>query len=168
MPMPLLIPHPPMLRRFGGFTLLEILIVVAIIGVGSVVLMAGISAAMPGRQLREAANQVAAEMRLARAQALVRGRSQRFELDLQTKRWKRDNGERVIEGEISDAIDVKATTAREESPGGQVAAIRFFPEGASTGGRIVFARGDAAWRVDVGWLTGQISVHRGAGDRDDL
>jgi len=44
------------------------------------------------------------------------------------------------------------------------AAVRFFPEGASTGGRIVIKRGEAAWRVDVAWLTGEVTLGRGEGE----
>jgi general secretion pathway protein H len=44
-----------------------------------------------------------------------------------------------------------------------VAVVRFFPDGAATGGRIVLKRGDAAWRVDVGWLTGEVTLSRGEG-----
>jgi general secretion pathway protein H len=38
--------------------------------------------------------------------------------------------------------------------------VRFFPEGAATGGRILLKRGDAAWQVDVEWLTGQVTLVR--------
>ena len=32
----------------------------------------------------------------------------------------------------------------------------FFPDGASTGGRVQLALDDAAWQVEVAWLTGQV------------
>ena len=34
---------------------------------------------------------------------------------------------------------------------------------AATGGRIVLSIDDAAWRVDVGWLTGEVTLSRGEG-----
>ena len=33
----------------------------------------------------------------------------------------------------------------------------------ATGGRIVIKRGEAAWRVDVAWLTGEVTLSRGEG-----
>jgi general secretion pathway protein H len=41
-----------------------------------------------------------------------------------------------------------------------VAAVRFFPEGTATGGRIVLRNQRAAWQVDVQWLTGEVSLAR--------
>ncbi|TCV91049.1 hypothetical protein EC912_1171, partial [Luteibacter rhizovicinus] len=43
---------------------------------------------------------------------------------------------------------VNATTGR----------IRFFPDGSSTGGRVTLGRGTREWHVNVGWLTGAVSV----------
>jgi len=42
----------------------------------------------------------------------------------------------------------------------RVGAIRFFPDGSSTGGRVILKRddGDAGWQVGVNWLTGRILV----------
>ena len=76
------------------------------------------------------------------------------------KRW-RAAGER--EGELPDAVALRVITARGESPAQDVAAVRFFPDGAATGGRIVLSIDEAAWRVDVGWLTGEVTLTRGEG-----
>ena len=42
-----------------------------------------------------------------------------------------------------------------------VGAILFFPDGASTGGRVQHSAKKAAWNVDVAWLTGEVQVRRG-------
>ena len=46
--------------------------------------------------------------------------------------------------------------AREVQPREGEGAIVFFPDGASTGGRVQLALDDAAWQVEVAWLTGQV------------
>jgi general secretion pathway protein H len=36
--------------------------------------------------------------------------------------------------------------------------IRFFPDGSSTGGRVMIAAGNEKLSVDVNWLTGRVSI----------
>lgn len=148
------------MNRARGLSLLELLVVVALVatlaGIGAMV----IGRAMPGQQLRHAAREVADELRFTRAQALATGREQVFRLDVQARRWS-SAGKRS--GDLPAEIELIATTAREEQPARTEAVVRFFPEGASTGGRIVLRRGDAAWRVDVAWLTGEVTLSRGEG-----
>lgn len=143
-----------------GMSLLEMLVVVMLLAA-----LAGIAAmvmgrALPGRELHAAAREVADELRFARAHAIATGREQAFVVDVQSRAW-RGAGER--QGQLPDTLEIIATTAREEQPARAQAAVRFFPEGASTGGRIVLRRGEAAWRVDVAWLTGEVTLSRGEG-----
>jgi general secretion pathway protein H len=39
-----------------------------------------------------------------------------------------------------------------------VGAVRFDPDGGSTGGRVAIAGGDNTWWVGVDWLSGRVSV----------
>lgn len=148
------------MNRARGLSLLELLVVVALIatlaGLGAMV----VGRALPGQQLRAAAREVAAELRYTRAQAIATGREQSFRLDVDSRRWDAA-GQR--NGELPEEIELVAISAREEQPALRQAAVRFFPEGASTGGRFVLKRGDAAWRVDVAWLTGEVTLQRGEG-----
>ena len=148
------------MKRARGFTLVELVIVMVLVatltGIGAMV----IRAAVPGRELRGAAKELAGQLRFTRAQAIATGREQVFELDVIGKRW-RAAGERT--GDLPDAVALRVITARGESPAQDVAAVRFFPDGAATGGRIVLSIDEAAWRVDVGWLTGEVTLTRGEG-----
>lgn len=148
------------MNRARGLTLLELLVVVALIatlaGLGAMV----VGRALPGQQLRGAARELANELRFTRAQAIATGREQVFRLDVDSRRWDAA-GKRS--GELPAAIAVVATTARGEQPARREAVVRFFPEGAATGGRFVLSRDGAAWRVDVAWLTGEVTVSRGEG-----
>lgn len=60
--------------------------------------------------------------------------------------------------QISEAIDVTVVTAQSELSGKGTAGIRFFDDGSSTGGRITLERGQASWKIDINWLTGQIEL----------
>jgi general secretion pathway protein H len=143
-----------------GFSLVELIVVMVLIAVLAGIGAAAISSGLPGQQLRGAAREVAVELRFARAQAIATGREQTFEINVGDKRWS-SAGKR--QGTLPAELEVIATTAREEQPARETAVIRFFPEGASTGGRVVLKRGDAAWRIDVGWLTGEVTLSRGEG-----
>jgi general secretion pathway protein H len=159
--------HRPALLRHRGFTLLEVLVVVALIATASTLLLGAMAGALPGQQLRDATGRMAAEMRATRARALATGRDQLFEIDIAGHRWQAGPAKSNLarSGAWPEAIDVSATAAREEQLRAETAVIRFFADGSSTGGRVVLRRGDAAWRIDVAWLTGTVRVERGEGER---
>ena len=71
----------------------------------------------------------------------------------------------LYQGKVPEPILITTTTARIEQPADGVAGFRFFPEGASTGGRIVLSRERAAWQVDVDWLTGEVTLVRAEAPR---
>ncbi|PRH83545.1 type II secretion system protein XpsH [Arenimonas caeni] len=148
------------MNRARGLSLLELLVVVALIatlaGLGAMV----VGRALPGQQLRGAARELAAELRFTRAQAIATGSEQVFRLDVDSRRWDAA-GKRS--GELPAGIEIIATSARQEQPAQREAAVRFFPEGAATGARFVLRRDDADWRVDVAWLTGEVTLARGEG-----
>ena len=172
--------------RAAGFTLIEALVVMALMATAFALFAGALVSALPGQQLRDATNRLAAEMRATRARAVATGVDQSFVIDTRARTWRSgasdalgdpsaalpdtkpgansDGGVRR-QGELDDALALGATVAREEQPGPGLAAIRFFADGSSTGGRVVVRRGDAAWRVDVNWLTGAVRVERGEGGR---
>jgi general secretion pathway protein H len=151
---------PAPVRSARGYTLVELLVVVGLIAAALAVGAAAMRSGMPGAQLRGAARELAAQLRYTRAQAIVTGTPQVFTLDARTREWQAPNRRH---GTIPREIAVVATGAKIEQQHPDEVAIRFFPEGAATGGRIVLKRGDAAWRLDVEWLTGQVDLQRGAG-----
>jgi general secretion pathway protein H len=154
---------PPVPRSSGrtatrGFSLIELVVVIALIA-GATALVAGLlNAGLPGQQLRGAARELAAQMRYARAQAIVTGEAQVLRLDADTHEWTAPRGRH---GELNDKIEIIAVGARDDAAGEGVATYRFFPDGASTGGHVRLRRGDAEWRVDVAWLTGEVALARG-------
>ncbi|HET7778214.1 MAG TPA: GspH/FimT family pseudopilin, partial [Rudaea sp.] len=48
-------------------------------------------------------------------------------------------------------------TADNEVTGANSGRIRFFPDGASTGGHISVYMGKEEWRINVDWLTGAVT-----------
>ena len=58
-------------------------------------------------------------------------------------------------GRLGGEFDVAALDDAEQAG---VGAIRFFDDGASTGGRIDLSLREAAWRIEVSWITGEVRV----------
>jgi general secretion pathway protein H len=140
-----------------GFTLVELIVVVALVAAALAIGASAMRAGLPGMQLRGAARELAAQLRYTRAQAIVTGKSQTFTLDARTREWQAP-GRR--HGQLPRQINIVATGARIEQQAPDQVVIRFFPEGAATGGRIVLSRDTAAWQLDVEWLTGEVKLAR--------
>lgn len=146
-----------MRRTVPGFTLLEVVLVLAIVALASLLAAAAVGGGTDGMRLRSAAKEVAAQLRFTRAQALATGEPQRFTIDPAAHAW---TAPKERDGELSRKLSIVFTGAREVQPAEGVGAIVFFPDGASTGGRVRMAIGEAAWQVDVAWLTGEVRVAR--------
>lgn len=145
------------MRRTAGFTLLEVVLVLAIVALASLLAAAAIGGGTDGMRLRSAAKEVAAQLRFTRAQALATGEPQRFTIDPAAHAW---TAPKERGGELSPKLSIVFTGAREVQPADDIGAIVFFPDGASTGGRVRMAIGEAAWQVDVAWLTGEVRAAR--------
>lgn len=144
--------------RARGLSLVELLLVVALVAVAAGIAAATLGAGRGAGELRGAARQLAGELRFTRAQAIASGQEQVFRLDVDSRRWQ-SAGRRA--GVLPAAIGVRAVTARGEQIGSGDAAVRFFPDGAATGGRFELSQGRAVWRIDIAWLTGEVSLQRG-------
>ena len=149
-----------MSRPARGFTLLETLLAVAILAIGAALAAAAVTGGFRGMELRSTAKEMAAQLRYTRARAIATGQPQRFVVDPDARTWTAPNGR---DGEIPARLSVAFTGAREVAPEQGQGAIQFFPDGAATGGRITLSLDDAAWRVDVAWLTGEVTVSRAGG-----
>ena len=150
-PLALRLPCPP---RSRGFTLLELLVVLAIAALLLAVAPPLITAAIPGAELKASARRVAAGLRLAREEAIRTGHDIAFTLDLETHSFEVDG--RFRRGKLPKGLDLKLEAAETEMLDEHRGAVRFFPDGSSTGGRVILSRHDAGYQVGVQWLTGRI------------
>jgi len=140
----------------SGFTLLELMVVLAIAALLLTVTPPLITAAMPGVELKASARRVAAGLRLAREEAIRSGRDIAFTLDLRERTFQVDGGYR--KGRFPEDLKVTLEAAEREMLSEEAGAVRFFPDGSSTGGRIVLSREGAGYQVGVQWLTGRIRM----------
>ena len=143
-------------RRYAGFTLIEVILVL-VIGVAAYLLIL----AVPLRgasvaDLKAAARTLAAGLRQAQTMAMTTRRDTALTLDLDSREFT-VTGDTTIR-QVSREIDLKLFTAQSEVTSEKRGAIRFYPDGSSTGGRITVASGENKYLVDVDWLTGRVSI----------
>ncbi len=141
--------------RDRGFTLVELLVVLAIAAVMMTAMPALFSAAFPGIEMKSAARRTAATLRLARESAIRRGTDTQLLLDLESRRLELQ-GYRGLQ--LPKRLRVRLDAAGSEILDDRRGVIRFFPDGSSTGGRIILAHGDRGYQIGVTWLTGRIQL----------
>jgi general secretion pathway protein H len=149
---------PARIRAAAGFTLIEILVVISLVAGLTVILMMSMNGGMNGLRLRSEAKTIASELRRARSQAISTGTVQAFRIVPEDRTW---TGAKDRKGEIPKPLVVTFTGVRQVLERDGEGVILFFEDGASTGGRIQLRHERAAMNVDVAWLTGEVSLHRG-------
>jgi len=141
--------------RAHGFTLLEMLAVILLIGIAAVAVSISVTQGLASARVRAASSELAGAMRATRAQAIVRGQEQNFDVDTQANSYRNVKQQDV---RLPKGLRLSITSAKEDQPNDHTARIRFFPDGSSTGGRITLQSGERQWHVNVSWLTGEVRV----------
>ena len=147
-------------RRSGrrrGFTLLELLVVLTIAAGIAVLAMPQLSKAIAVFELKSGARQLASALQAARGRAIARDGEVAVIVDVQ-KRVYRTTGLTEVRP-LSADLSLTLETASSDVLNEQVGAIRFFPDGSSTGGRLTLAAGGRKYVVAVNWLTGRVTTH---------
>ena len=143
-------------KRGAGFTLVEIILVL-VIGVAAYLLLLGIPMrGTSGADLKAAARTVAAGLRQAQTLAMTTRRDTALTIDLDSREFT-VAGDPTIR-QLPRDLDLKLYTAQSEVTSEKRGAIRFYPDGSSTGGRVTVASGERKYLVDVDWLTGWVSI----------
>ncbi len=145
--------------RARGFTLLELLVVLVLAAAAYALVVRFSSGGVSGAQLKSAARAVAAGLRDARGAAIARQQSTALVLDLENRSMA--VGESGRARELPRRLDLKLYTAQSEIVDDKRGAIRFYPDGSSTGGRVTLASGERTLLVDVDWLTGRVRIKEG-------
>ena len=146
-------PRPRIAR---GFTLLEILVVLFLMGLAYGLAAPMIGSGAASLELKGATRQLAAGLRKARGEAITRRQEAVLTLDVGQRRFAVSGDGRAHA--LPERIEVALVTARSEQLDNQVGNIRFFPDGTSTGGRITLSLGETRQALEVDWLTGKVSV----------
>jgi general secretion pathway protein H len=77
-------------------------------------------------------------------------------VDVEGRNFQISGDQRVYR--LPKSIAVQLFTAQSELISDNSGAIRFFPDGGSTGGRITVRSTQRKYDVDINWLTGQVAI----------
>jgi len=142
--------------RNTGFNLREVLVALALLAMIYALVPPMINVGGSTAELKAGARQVAAGLRKARSQAITTRGEATLTVDVDGRRfWL--SGEDKPRG-LPRQADINVFTAQGEVADPSTAAIRFYPDGSSTGGRVTLAMGERKFHVDVDWLTGQVAI----------
>jgi len=142
------------MRRTQGFTLVELLVVFAIMAMVVGVVPIAFERIREVAQYRDTLRGISSGLRAARQEALIARAETYFVVDLAKHNYGVAGGSMTV---VPDALQIRATVAGIEARG-QEMAIRFFPDGGSTGGSIAIVRpSGAGTRMQVDWLSGRVT-----------
>ena len=141
--------------RQAGFTLIETLMVIALIALLAAVLAPSMIPT-PNNQLRANAAELISALRAARLHAMRSREAAALQIDTEQKTYQQPGG--TSSKALNGDFNIQLTTVQSELTDGSRGAIRFFPDGSSTGGRITLSNGNLTQHVDVAWLTGRVRL----------
>ena len=141
--------------RSRGFTLIELMAVILLLAIALTAVTFSFSKSLKSARITAASRDLVAALRYTRGQAIVKGQQEVLVLNL-------DDNSYIAPGKgahkLPDDMHMQLTTAEQEVTGGNAGGIRFFADGSSTGGHISVLQDRREWRINVAWLTGEISL----------
>ena len=139
-----------------GFTLIELTVVLLIVVLGFSVMGTNISSGNKSTQLKAVVRDLASALRYARGQALISHQQVVVSINLAENSYQISNRDKAYQ--FSDEIDVTVVIAQDELKDDEVAQLRFYADGSSSGGRISMEWDDLLTTIDVNWLTGKVDI----------
>lgn len=142
-------------RGEEGFTVIELIVVLAVLALAYALVAPSITAMLDRPRLDNAARAVAVSLREARATAINTFHDTRFTVAPDRRSWQASGKT----GTVAEGVDLfLERPARDGDRGaGHARVIVFFPDGSSTGGRILLKSSGRTRVVAVEWLSGRVS-----------
>jgi len=144
------------LSRKSGFSLVELILVLLLLGVGSLIVLPAIERGFSQREVRQAALNLAATARSLRGKAIYEGTPRRLTLDRAENSYQGQGGHKVY---LPTHVRFSEIVGGE--PGeGQEQKFVFFPNG-SVLGEVVAVEGEetaTSYRVRLDALSGRVAV----------
>lgn len=148
-------------NRNKGFSLIEILVVMVFIAVIAGFVSSSMTKSLKKTKIRAVSKNLVSALRYTRGQAIVKHEEKTISFNVKEKTYKAPRKKTV---HIPDEVELNVYTADSEIADESVGKIRFFSDGSSTGGWVKLTYGKKIWKINVNWLTGEISKVEGAND----
>ena len=163
--------HNPIFKT-AGFTLLELLVVLAIAGMLVALVPAAVSAVVPGMKARVAALDLASTLRDARNLAISQSTPVDVEFDLESASYsvvgspiqELPRGMAIVIQERSGYVSMTRRVTRLPFKQEKTYALRFYPDGSSSGIHVLLGPEDGGYIVAVDWLLGGASITEARSD----
>ena len=147
-------------NKKGGFTLLEVMIVLAIISAGMLVVINRYPFGENNSNIRLLSNKVITGLRETRNLATEQNSQAAFVFDAEKRSYRvAENGVSIA---LPEDIKFKMVSANQINDRLQEGRIVFFGDSSSTGGSIILSKKNSEVRIDVDWLTGRVAFAKGA------
>lgn len=143
-------------RSQSGFTLIELLVVMSVIALIATFAAPALRQVLPSVQQKSAVETIRRELRAARSDAIRENRETWLEFDLEKRQFHRNGAAQIFDAPAG--ADITLLTARREIIDGRRGRVRFFPDGASTGGIIQLASNDCVRQISVDWFNGGVTI----------
>ena len=152
-------------RKLIGFTLLELLVVLAIAGLLVALVPPVVSAVVPSTKIKVAARELAVTMREARNLAISHSRAVNVEFTFDPPVYRIQGGSdhnlprgvqlALVEDGTGTGAILLADLARATDDSYR---LSFYPDGSSSGTAIRLGNDDIHYHVSVGWLMGRVTL----------
>jgi general secretion pathway protein H len=147
----------PMQSAFAGFTLLELIVALAVAGLLLATVPSSLVRAYESSAYRATVRDLVASLKTVRLEAIRQGQPRVFSVDLNERRFGPAENRRH---RFPDALELHFILAGSEIPKEGEGQLRFYPDGSATGGSIDLLRPSGeGTRVRIDWLLGRISLH---------
>lgn len=148
-------------RGEAGFSLLEIMIALAILALAVTLVGAAFGRSSVGLRFDAATRELALNLREAQARALRSGRDVALVIDVDTRLYRLQDDPQV---QLPEGITLNVISAGEVMASSRRPVISFAPDGSSTGGAIRLSLEDRSSTISIDWLTGAVTTASGGGD----
>lgn len=146
--------HAARVKRAAGFTLVELIVALAIAAIALAVVPVSMIKLHESSQYRSAVRGVLAGLKMARAEAARQGMPVAFTLDMYDKSIE-VAGQRL--STLPEVLEFGLIVAERDLSGGR-GSIVFYPDGGATGGSVIIQRPNGSGvRLRVDWLLGRVS-----------
>lgn len=143
------------IRHARGFSLLELMAVLILIAIAVTIASVSFANSLSSARVQAVSRDLVAALRYTRGQAIVKGQQKTLDVDLEDMSYTAPGKSAV---KFPDKVEIKLLTAQNELIHDRAGRIRFYPDGSSTGGHVSVIAGTREWRVNVGWLTGEVDL----------